>query len=100
MHGFPLDISKTLLKDLIGRLRPVDRFNVLLFAGGSKLMAEKSVSATPENIQMALDVIDRQQGGGGTQILPALERALNLPVEMPGSRTVVIVTDGYRNNFV
>ena len=35
MHGFPLNISKKLLKDLIGKLRPTDTFNVLLFAGGS-----------------------------------------------------------------
>ncbi len=35
MYGFPLDISKKLLKDLIGNLRASDRFNVLLFAGGS-----------------------------------------------------------------
>ncbi len=35
MHGFPLDISKKLLKDLIGNLRHTDKFNVLLFSGGS-----------------------------------------------------------------
>ncbi|MBW2639888.1 MAG: hypothetical protein JRE10_06905 [Deltaproteobacteria bacterium] len=45
MHGFPLDISKKLLKDLIGNLRPTDTFNVLLFAGGSHLMSEHSLSA-------------------------------------------------------
>ena len=32
MHGFPLDISKTLLKNLIGGLKPDDTFNVMLFA--------------------------------------------------------------------
>ena len=50
MNGFPLNISKKLLKDLIGNLRPSDRFNVLLFAGGSSAMAEKSLSATQQNI--------------------------------------------------
>jgi len=38
MHGFPIDISKKLLKNLIGNLRPSDRFNVLLFSGGSSVM--------------------------------------------------------------
>src|SRR5512136_1946657 len=42
MHGFPLDVSKKLLKDLIGNLRSSDRFNVLLFSGGSSVMAEES----------------------------------------------------------
>ena len=45
MHGFPLDISKALLKNLIGRLRPADRFNVLLFSGGSSVLSEQSLPA-------------------------------------------------------
>lgn len=95
MYGFPLDISKKLLKDLIGGLRPIDKFNVLLFAGSSSLMSEKSLPATSENIQHALNVIDRQRGGGGTELLPALKRALSLPRSEDCSRTVVIATDGY-----
>jgi Ca-activated chloride channel family protein len=79
MYGFPLEISKKLLKDLIGNLRSTDKFNVLLFSGGSSVMAEQSLSATPENIRQAINLIDRQRGGGGTELLPALKRALSLP---------------------
>ncbi len=78
MHGFPLDISKKLMKNLIGNLLPTDRFNVLLFSGGSSVMSEQSVPATSENIQRAANFIDRQQGGGGTELLPAFRRALAL----------------------
>ncbi|MBN1381829.1 MAG: AgmX/PglI C-terminal domain-containing protein [Deltaproteobacteria bacterium] len=95
MHGFPLDISKKLLADLIGNLRPTDKFNVLLFAGSSSLMAEKSLPATAANIQRAIETIERQRVGGGTELLPALKRALDLNKEDGFSRTVVIVTDGY-----
>jgi Ca-activated chloride channel family protein len=96
MHGFPLEISKELLKDLIGNLRPTDTFNVLLFAGGSQVMSERSMPATNENVRRAIDVIDRQRGGGGTELLPALKRALALPKNDENvSRTVVIATDGY-----
>ncbi len=95
MHGFPLDISKRLLKDLIGSLRPTDRFNVLLFAGGSSLMSEQSLPATPENIGHAITIIERERGGGGTRLLPALKRALALPKAEGYSRSVVIATDGY-----
>ena len=63
MHGFPLNISKKLLSNLIGNLRPTDKFNVLLFSGGNSVMAEESLSATSINIQRAMNVIDRQQGG-------------------------------------
>lgn len=95
MNGFPLNTSKALIKDLIGGLKPTDRFNVLLFAGGQALMAEKPVAATPANIRRAENLIDRQRGGGGTQLLPALQKALDLPAMENSARTVVIATDGY-----
>jgi len=95
MHGFPLDISKKLLKNLIGNLGPADRFNVLLFAGGSTVLSEQSLQATPENISHAITIIDRQRGGGGTELLPALKRALSLLRAEGYSRTAVITTDGY-----
>jgi Ca-activated chloride channel family protein len=95
MHGFPLDISKKLLKDLIGNLRPTDTFNVLLFAGGSQLMSEHSLPATPQNITHAINIIDRERGGGGTRLLPALKKALSLPKIEGFSRSIVIATDGY-----
>ncbi len=95
MWGFPLEISKKLLKDLIGNLRPKDAFNVLLFSGGSRLMSEKSVPATKENIDRAIDVIDKQKGGGGTELLPALNRVLKLPRFPNYSRSIIVATDGY-----
>ena len=95
MHGFPLDISKKLLKDLISDLRPTDRFNVLLFAGGSQLMAEQSLPATSQNITRAIKTIEQQRGGGGTQLLPALQKALSLSKTEGFSRSIVIATDGF-----
>jgi Ca-activated chloride channel family protein len=97
MHGFPLDISKQLLKDLIGNLRSEDRFNVLLFAGSSTVMSERSIPASEDNIQKALEIIHRQGGGGGTEILPALKRALAMPGAEGYSRNIIIATDGYVN---
>ena len=95
MHGFPLDISKKLLRDLIGNLDPADRFNVLLFAGGSHMISKRSLPATRENVQHAINAIEQQRGGGGTRLLPALKRALSLPKIEGYSRTIVIATDGY-----
>jgi Ca-activated chloride channel family protein len=95
MNGFPLEISKKLLRNLIGNLRTIDQFNVLLFASSSTVMAEQSLPANEKNIERAIRVIDEQQGGGGTELLPALKRALNLPRSEGVSRSVIIVTDGY-----
>ncbi len=95
MYGFPLDISKKLLKDLLTGLRPTDMFNVMTFAGASDLLSERSVPASPENIRRAVDLIQKQQGGGGTELLPAMRRALTLPRTESFARTIVIATDGY-----
>lgn len=95
MYGFPLDISKKLLRNLISNLRPEDRFNVLLFAGGSRVFSEHSLPATKANISNAINLIDNQRGGGGTELLPALKRALALTGTEDYSRSFVIVTDGY-----
>jgi Ca-activated chloride channel family protein len=95
MHGFPLETSKTLLRDLIGSLRARDTFNVLLFAGDNSVLAPQPLPASAANIESAIDVIDRQEGGGGTELLPALRRALAMPRDPKRSRSIVIVTDGY-----
>ncbi len=95
MYGFPLEVSKSLLRSLITGLRPADRFNVLLFAGGSSVLAERSLEASEANVARALELIERQRGGGGTELLPALRRAMVLPRTEGTSRAVVIATDGY-----
>ena len=95
MNGFPLDITKKLFKDLIGNLTIKDKFNLLLFAGGSRVFAEHSVEANQANIKQAIQVIDNEQGGGGTELLPALQQALTLPGDEHMARTILILTDGY-----
>jgi Ca-activated chloride channel family protein len=96
MHGFPIEVSKVLMKDIITSLRPSDFMNVLLFAGSSAVLSDgASLPATEPNKRKAIDWINAQQGGGGTEILPALRRALALPRTEGVSRSVVVVTDGY-----
>jgi len=95
MHGFPLDTAKTLLRDLIGRLRPSDTFNVIPFAGGHSLLHPQSLPASEENIARAIRFINGQNGGGGTELLPALRRALAMPSDLGRARTFVVITDGY-----
>ncbi len=95
MEGFPLDTAKTVLGELSKSLRPSDRFNVLLFSGTSYLLSPRSLQATPENVRRALEVIGKERGGGGTELLPALEQALSLSSEKGLSRSFVVLTDGY-----
>ncbi len=95
MQGFPLETSKELLKNLIGNLNPADKFNVVLFAGASSIWSEQSQAATKDNIDKAIQHINQQRGGGGTELLPALRKALAVNTDEKFARTFIIATDGY-----
>lgn len=95
MNGFPLEVSKRLIRDIVEGLSPSDSFNVLLFAGGSAELSPESLPATPANVRRGVQWIESARGGGGTELLPALERALALPRDEGKSRIVVLATDGY-----
>lgn len=96
MHGFPLDVAKKLMRNLLVNLQPSDKFNVILFSLNTGLFSENSVYATPENVEQALNYIGKHNGGGNTELLQALEQAYRLPREDPDlSRTFLVVTDGY-----
>ena len=95
MNGFPLDVSKKLMAELLRRLRPSDRFNILFFAGGSYQLGENSLPATPGNVARALRVMGERTGGGGTNLLAALRKAMAMKASRDVSRTFVVVTDGY-----
>jgi len=95
MNGYPLDTAKALLADLVGSLRPTDRFNVLAFAGSSQVLAKVPLEANSPNIAKAIRFIDDPTGSGGTEMTQALDRALNLPAAEGFSRNVIVVTDGF-----
>lgn len=95
MNGFPLEVSKALIQNIVGNLRKKDYFNILFFAGGSQVLSEHPLPATKENKKKAIDMVMSQSGGGGTQILDAFKRALALPKKKGLSRIIITATDGY-----
>jgi Ca-activated chloride channel family protein len=95
MMGFPISVSKDLLRKLISGLRPSDRFNVMLFESSNQMLHQRSVLANEDNIRDAIDVLDRQGGGGGTRLYPALQNALSFKKDEGYSRTFVVITDGF-----
>jgi Ca-activated chloride channel family protein len=95
MHGFPLDTAKQVLKTLIGRIKPSDTFNVVLFSGGSRVLAPRSLTATSQNVTRALSLIEGLDAGGGTELEAALRKAIQLPRSDFESRSIVVITDGY-----
>ena len=96
MDGFPLTVSKSLMKNLLGQLRPEDRFNIVLFAGRAAVLSDRSLPATQENLDQAWALVDGQQGAGGTELLIGLNRAFGLPLAGEGyARIVAVLTDGF-----
>ncbi|MCL2020470.1 MAG: VIT and VWA domain-containing protein [Oscillospiraceae bacterium] len=96
MHGFPLETSKELLKDFLVHLRDIDSFNLILFDSRVIQMSPESMPATQNNITNAIKLIDDEFGGGGTELLKAVETAIAVPMSSTTeSRSIVLLTDGY-----
>jgi len=97
MHGFPLDVARQLMRDLLGTMRAQDTFNVLLFAGSNRTLAPTSLPATAANIENAISLLANYQGSGSTELLSALQAAFALPQGENTARTIAVITDGYVN---
>lgn len=95
MYGYPLETAKKLIGNLVTDLRETDTFNLVLFSDEAYQLSETSLPATQENVKRAIRMIDTQEGGGGTELLPALEKAIAIPAQENGSRSIVVITDGY-----
>ncbi len=96
MNGYPLEVSKELMRNLLCSLRTTDTFNVQLFASSSTLFSPTPVAAHNDSIEAAIRFLSEGQGGGGTQLLNALETAYQLPRTATNSaRSMVVITDGY-----
>ncbi|WP_298420195.1 VIT and VWA domain-containing protein [uncultured Kordia sp.] len=96
MNGFPMQVSKKLLRNLLVNLPKTDHYNILFFAGGSKILSSEPMPCTMENIQKGLNFLTNIRGGGGTNLLNALETAYRLPrMNKTSARSMVVITDGY-----
>ena len=97
MHGFPIETSKELMRNLLPKLRPTDHFNIACFSGANYVWSPSgSRPATEANIKEGIDIILKQYGSGGTELMGGLEAAYAIPPVGKGvSRTVVVVTDGF-----
>ena len=95
MNGYPLEVSKTVIRNLLNSLRQTDHFNIMFFAGGSDVLSPRSLPANKANIRNALSMLDSQRGGGGTNMLAAFNKVLALEKTEGLSRSIIIATDGY-----
>ncbi|MEP6689510.1 MAG: VIT domain-containing protein [Gemmatimonadaceae bacterium] len=98
MSGFPLDIAKNVVRQTLDRLRPDDMFNLVYFESGNGQLFERAQANTPANVSAAKKWLDNIQGGGGTEMLAGLRRALQAHHDPRYLQMFVFCTDGYIGN--
>lgn len=95
MSGYPLETAKTLIQTLVSNLDSSDSFNLVLFSNEATPMSDAPIAATQANVNQALSFIDQLEGGGGTELAPALQLAMDMPNPEHKTRSIVTLTDGY-----
>ena len=94
MSGFPLEVSKELIRNLLSSLNKGDRFNLLLFASGYGVYSEELIEVSASEIDKAIVFMGERHAGGGTQILPAVKEALAMVDNTERSVSIILATDG------
>ncbi|MES9967485.1 MAG: marine proteobacterial sortase target protein [Sedimenticola sp.] len=98
MHGDSMAQARAALKMALGRLKPDDRFNIIQFNSSTHALFSGAVGASGHNLARAEAYVDGLSANGGTEMLPALRRALDGKDETDRLRQVVFMTDGSVGN--
>lgn len=100
MAGESMVQAKTSLLRALETLKPEDRFNVIRFDDTMTELFERPVSATAEQVALAVRFTNGLEATGGTEMLPALKEALvdDTPGDDARVRQVIFLTDGAISN--
>jgi Ca-activated chloride channel family protein len=98
MGGASIEQARAALKLALARLRPADRFNVIRFNHTTDRLFEGAQPADSRNLATARRYVDAIRAEGGTEMLPALELALDGGERSDRLRQVIFLTDGAVGN--
>ncbi len=98
MAGFPLDKAKETMRLAIDGLNSRDTFNLITFAGDTRILFSEPVPATPANVRKAQRFLESRRGGGGTEMMKAIRAALDPSDSHEHVRIVCFMTDGFIGN--
>lgn len=98
MEGESIVQAREALTLALARLRAADRFNVIAFNHETRALFDDAVDATSANVARASRWVAGLRADGGTEIAPALKRALDDGHEDGRLRQVVFLTDGAVGN--
>jgi len=98
MGGTSIRQAKAGLQKALQQLKPTDRFNVIEFNSNFSMMHYQPVTASPNNIKNATDIVSRFQAGGGTEMLSALTAAFQQSHKDTHFKQIIFITDGSISN--
>ena len=98
MSGFPIEKAKELIRHALDDLRPGDTFNLITFAGDTRILFPEPVFPTAQNVEIAKRFLDGRSGGGGTEMMKAIRASLEPSDAQDHVRIVCFATDGYVGN--
>ena len=89
-----LNITAKGIKEMVGMLRPEDRFNIVVFRDSATHYRPESVPATAENKQQALEFLSALESRGQTDVYEAIRPVLEAPPRFGIPGIVLVMTDG------
>ncbi|HEV7921587.1 MAG TPA: marine proteobacterial sortase target protein, partial [Thermoanaerobaculia bacterium] len=98
MGGPSIEQAKQALLLALARLRPSDSFNVIQFNSVADQLYPQSRLADSNAIEEAKVWVNKLEATGGTEMLPALQLALEAPQNGNLVRQVIFMTDGQVSN--
>ena len=98
MQGFPIEKAKETMKLALDSLYPSDTFNLITFAGDTRILFPEPVAATRANLNKAQRFLSASTGMGGTEMMTAIKAALEPSDKQSHVRIVCFMTDGYVGN--
>jgi Ca-activated chloride channel family protein len=97
-QGTPLAISKEVVRRAMDELRGEDIFNIFYFSSGNGQLWDQARSRTAANVDEARAFLRSLCGGGGTEMLDGIRRALLAEHDPKYLQMFVFFTDGYVGN--
>ncbi len=98
MHGASINQAKRALILALDGLKPTDRFNVIQFNSTTHSIFPVSVSADASRVRTAKAYVRGLKANGGTNMRPALEKALRATTTSTHLRQIIFITDGSVGN--
>ena len=94
MSGRKIEQARAAGRQLLGTLRPEDRFRLIDFSSDVHTFRDDFSPATTANVREAMSYLDALDAGGGTNIEGALREAVRPPTVDGRLPLVLFVTDG------